>query len=141
MIPAGLNVQLIMANIGTDALVIPRYTVFNKDWMLAGDKLTSKVVCTPNANLPNRIVVLADITLRQLIDYFKRNYSIIARHANMEDNKFCRRFIEELSSDNQIEIHHIGLSKPIDEIFLSLKEIESYKAELLSSTNPLLQSQ
>ena len=35
----------------------------------------------------------------------------------------------------------MGLSKPIDEIFSFLEEIERYKAELLSGANPLLQSQ
>ena len=79
-------------------------------------------MCAPNANLPNRTVVLADITLGQLIDYFKENYPTvrqqyqqalfgitvqgsdsvgsyytklkkIARHANMGDDEFRRRFL------------------------------------------------
>src|SRR5437763_920393 len=123
-----------------------------------------------NANRPNRTVVLANITLRQLIDYFKGNYLTvrqqyqqalfgitvqgsdsvgsyytkfkkIARHANMGDNEFYCRFLRELSSDNQMEVHHMGLSRPIDEIFSSLEEIERYKAELVSGANPLLQFQ
>jgi hypothetical protein len=65
----------------------------------------------------------------------------IARHANMEDDEFRRRFLGGLSPENQMEARHMGLNKPIDEIFSSLEEIERYKAELLSSTNPLLQSQ
>ncbi|CAG8736582.1 15724_t:CDS:1, partial [Funneliformis caledonium] len=158
-VPAGLNAQLVTADAGVDALVISGHTVFNEDWTPAGGKLTSKVVCTPNANLPNRTVVLADITLEQLIDYFKENYPTvrqqyqqalfgitvqesdsvdsyytklkkIARHANMEDDEFRRKFLEGLSSDNQMEVHHMGLSRPIDEIFSSLEEIERYKAEL-----------
>ena len=127
-------------------------------------------MCTPNANLPNRTVVLADITLGQLIDYFKGNYPTvrqqyqqalfgitmqgsdsvdsyytklkkIARHANMGDDEFRRRFLGGLSPDNQMEVRRMGLSRPIDEIFSSLEEIERYKAELVSGANPLLQSQ
>jgi len=64
----------------------------------------------------------------------------IARHVNMGDDEFCRRFLEGLSSDNQIEVCRMGLSRPIDEIFSFLEEIERYKAELVSDTNPLLQS-
>ena len=75
--PAGLNAQLVAADAGAGALVIPGHTVFNEDWTPAGGKPTSKVVCAPNANLPNRTVVLADITLGQLIDYFKGNYPTI----------------------------------------------------------------
>src|SRR2546423_2462910 len=169
-VPAGLNAQLVVADAGAGALVIPGHTVFNEDWTPAGGKPTSKVVCAPNANLPNRTVVLADITLGQLIDYFKGNYPTvrqqyqqalfgitvqgsdsvgsyypklkkIARHANMGDDEFRRRFLGGLSSDNQMEVHCMGLSRPIDEIFSSLEEIERYKAELVSGTNPLLQSQ
>ncbi len=66
-----------MADAGADALVIPGHTVFNEDWMPVGGKPTSKVMCAPNANLLNRTVVLANITLGQLIDYFKGNYSTI----------------------------------------------------------------
>ena len=65
----------------------------------------------------------------------------IARHANMGDDEFRRRFLGGLSPDNQMEVHRMGLSRPIDEIFSSLEEIERYKAELVSGTNPLLQSQ
>ncbi len=57
--------------------MIPGHTVFNEDWKPAGSKPTSKVVCALNANLSNRTVVLADITLGQLIDYFKGNYPIV----------------------------------------------------------------
>jgi len=64
----------------------------------------------------------------------------IARHANMGDDEFHCRFLGRLSSDNQMEVHHIGLSRPIDEIFLFLEEIERYKAELVSDANSLLQS-
>ena len=135
------------ANTGAGALVIPGHTVFNEDWMPAGGKPTSKVVCAPNANLPNRTVVLANITLGQLIDYFKGNYFTvrqqyqqalfgitvqssdsvssyytklkkIARHANMGDDEFCRRFLEGLSPDNQMEVRRMELSRPIDEIFI-----------------------
>ena len=158
------------ADAGAGALVIPGHIVFNEDWTSAGGKPTSKVVCVPNANLPNRTVVLADITLGQLIDYFKGNYPTvrqqyqqalfgitvqgsdsvgsyytklkkIARHANMGDDEFRRRFLGGLSPDNQMEVRRMGLSRPIDEIFSSLEEIERYKAELVSGTNPLLQSQ
>ena len=168
--PAGLNAQLVAADAGAGALVIPGHTVFNEDWTPAGGKPTSKVVCAPNANLPNRTVVLADITLGQLIDYFKGNYPTvrqqyqqalfgitvqgsdsvgsyytklkkIARHANMGDDEFHRRFLGGLSPDNQMEVRRMGLSRPIDEIFSSLEEIERYKTELVSSANPLLQSQ
>ncbi len=149
---------------GTGTLVIPEHTVFNEDWMPAGGKLTSKVVYVPNANLPNRTVILANITLKQLIDYFKENYPTIrqqyqqalfgitvqdsdsvssyyiklkkiARHTNMEDDEFHRRFLGGLFSDNQMEVHRMGFSRPIDEIFSSLEEIERYKAELVSGTN------
>ena len=65
----------------------------------------------------------------------------IARHANMGDDEFRRRFLEGLSPDNQIEVHRMGLNRPIDEILSSLEEIERFKAELLSGANPLLQSQ
>ena len=152
------------------ALMIPEHTVFNKDWTSAGGKPTSKVVCAPNANLANRTVVLTDITLGQLIDYFKRNYPTvrqqyeqalfgitvqgsdsvgtyytklkkIARHANMGDDEFRRRFLGGLSPDNQMEVRRMGLNRPIDEILSSLEEIERFKAELLSGANPLLQSQ
>src|SRR5437763_1590717 len=121
-------------------------------------------------NLANRTFVLTDITLEQLIDYFKGNYHTvrqkyqqalfgitvqgsdsvssyytklkkIARHANMGDDEFCRRFLGGLSPDNQMEIRRIGLSRPIDEIFSSLEQIERYKAELVSGANSLLQSQ
>src|SRR6266540_2117794 len=40
-----------------------------------------------------------------------------------------------------MEVRRMGLSRPIDEIFSSLKEIERYKAELVSDANSLLQSQ
>ena len=40
-----------------------------------------------------------------------------------------------------MEVRRMGLSRPIDEIFSSLEEIERYKAELVSGANPLLQSQ
>ena len=40
-----------------------------------------------------------------------------------------------------MEVRCMGLSRPIDEIFSSLEEIERYKAELVSGANPLLQSQ
>ncbi|CAI2194358.1 13817_t:CDS:1, partial [Funneliformis geosporum] len=56
----------------------------------------------------------------------------IARHANMRDDKFRRRFLGGLSPENQMEVRCIGLSRPIDEIFSSLEEIEEYKAELFS---------
>ncbi|CAI2195861.1 18840_t:CDS:1, partial [Funneliformis geosporum] len=56
----------------------------------------------------------------------------IARHANMGDDEFCHRFLKGFSPENQMEVCCIGLSRPIDEIFSSLEEIERYKAELLS---------
>ena len=65
----------------------------------------------------------------------------IARHANMGNDEFCYRFLGGLSSENQIEVRRMGLSRPIDKIFSSLEEIERYKAELLSDANHLLQSQ
>ena len=65
----------------------------------------------------------------------------IARHVNMRDDEFRRRFLGGLFSDNQMEVRRMGLSRPIDEIFSSLEEIERYKAELVSGANPLLQSQ
>ncbi len=77
MVSAGLNAQFVVINAGAGALMIPKYTVFNEDWMPVGGKPTSKVMCAPNANLLNRTVVLANITLGQLIDYFKGNYSTI----------------------------------------------------------------
>src|SRR2546421_838916 len=40
-----------------------------------------------------------------------------------------------------MEVCHMRLSRPIDEIFSSLEEIKRYKAELVSGANPLLQSQ
>ena len=40
-----------------------------------------------------------------------------------------------------MEVCHMRLSIPIDEIFSSLEEIERYKAELVSGANSLLQSQ
>jgi hypothetical protein len=66
-----------VADASAGALVIPEHTVFNEDWMPAEGKPTSKVLCAPNANLANRTVVLADITLGQLIDYFKGNYPTV----------------------------------------------------------------
>ena len=65
----------------------------------------------------------------------------IARHANMGDDEFRRRFLGGLSPENQMKAHCMGLNRPIDKIFSSLEEIERYKAELLSGVNPLLQSQ
>ncbi|CAI2195330.1 11847_t:CDS:1, partial [Funneliformis geosporum] len=64
----------------------------------------------------------------------------IAKYANIEDDKFRCRFLRGLSPENQMNVHHIGLSRLIDEIFSSLEEIERYKAELLSGANSLLQS-
>ena len=60
----------------------------------------------------------------------------IARHANIGDDEFHRRFLGGLFSDNQMEVHRMGFSRPIDEIFSSLEEIERYKAELVSGANP-----
>src|SRR5207248_145739 len=64
----------------------------------------------------------------------------IARHANMGDDEFRRRFLGGLSPDNQMEVHRMGLSRPIDEIFSSLEEIERYKAELVSGANSFCNS-
>ncbi|CAI2197878.1 18315_t:CDS:1, partial [Funneliformis geosporum] len=47
-------------------------------------------------------------------------------------------FLEKLSPENQMKACCIGLNKSIDEIFLSLEEIERYKTELLADANPLL---
>ncbi len=167
---AGLNAQLVMADADASILVILRHIIFNEDWIPAEGKPTSKVMYIPNANLANRIVVLADITLGQLIDYFKENYSTvrqqyqqalfgitvqesdsvgsyytklkkIARCANMGDDEFHHRFLEGLFSENQMKVCRMGLSRPINEIFSSLEEIKRYKAELLSDANLLLQSQ
>jgi len=59
----------------------------------------------------------------------------------MGNDEFCHRFLGGLSPDNQMEVRRMELSRPIDEIFSSLEEIKKYKAELVSGTNPLLQSQ
>ncbi|CAG8760926.1 2103_t:CDS:2, partial [Funneliformis caledonium] len=106
MVPAGLNAQLVMADVGAGALVIPRHTVFNEDWTPAGVQGSDSVG-----------------------SYYTK-LKKIARHANMGDDEFCHRFLGGLSSDNQMEVHRMGLSRLIDEIFSSLEEIERYKAEL-----------
>src|SRR6266542_5149692 len=75
------------------------------------------------------------------VDSYYTKFKKIARHANMRDDEFHRRFFGGLFLDNQIEVCYMGLSRPIDEIFSSLKEIERYKAELVSGINLLLQFQ
>ena len=40
-----------------------------------------------------------------------------------------------------MEICRLELNKPIDNIMSALEEIERYKIELISGTNPLLQAQ
>jgi hypothetical protein len=65
----------------------------------------------------------------------------IARLANIGDDEFCYRFIGGLTSDNQLEMRHIGLYKPINKILSTLKEIERYKSDLTTGINPTLQAQ
>jgi hypothetical protein len=65
----------------------------------------------------------------------------IARLANMDDDEFHHRFIGGLTSDNQLEVRHMGLHKPINEILSTLEEIEKYKSDLATGINPTLQAQ
>jgi hypothetical protein len=75
------------------------------------------------------------------VDSYYTKLKKIARLANMGDNEFCRRFIGSLTSDNQLEICHMGLHKPINEILSTLEEIERYKSDLATGINPTLQVQ
>jgi hypothetical protein len=59
----------------------------------------------------------------------------------MGDNEFYRRFIRGLTSDNQLEVRHMGLHKSINEILSTLEEIERYKSDLATGINPTLQAQ
>jgi hypothetical protein len=63
----------------------------------------------------------------------------IARLANISDDEFRCRFIGGLTSDNQLEVRHMGLHKPINEILSTLEEIERYKSDLTTGVNPILQ--
>jgi hypothetical protein len=56
----------------------------------------------------------------------------------MGDDEFHRRFIGGLTSDNQLEVHCMGLHKPINEILSTLEEIERYKSDLAIGINPTL---
>ena len=40
-----------------------------------------------------------------------------------------------------MEVRRLELNKPIDDIMLTLEEIERYKIELISGTNSLVQAQ
>ncbi|CAB5366759.1 unnamed protein product [Rhizophagus irregularis] len=166
--PPGLNAQLTAAAAGAGALVVPAHTVFGENWLSAGGRPTHLPICLPNANLANRTVVLNSITLGLLIDYFEREYTTarqrqhealfgitvqgadsvgsyysklkkIARHANMGDDEFRRRFIGGLVPENQVEVRRMGLRKPINEILSNLEELERYKSELPAGLNPTLQ--
>jgi hypothetical protein len=59
----------------------------------------------------------------------------------MDDDEFRCRFIEGLTSDNQLEVRCMGLHKPINKILSTLEEIERYKSDLAIGINPILQVQ
>jgi hypothetical protein len=59
----------------------------------------------------------------------------------MCNDEFRHRFIEDLTSDNQLEVCHMGLHKPINKILSILEEIERYKSDLATGINPTLQVQ
>jgi hypothetical protein len=59
----------------------------------------------------------------------------------MGDDEFHCKFIRSLTSDNQLEVRHMGLYKPINEILSTLEEIEIYKSDLATGINPTLQVQ
>ena len=42
------------------------------------------------------------------------------------------QFLRRLSPANQMEVHHLGIEKSLDELLLKLEEIERYTAEQLS---------
>ena len=62
------------AGASADAIIVSGHAVFNEDWLPAGGKPTSKVVCVTNQNNAARTVMLEGITLDQLIYHFRREY-------------------------------------------------------------------
>src|SRR5438046_4218563 len=143
--PAALNARLVAADAGAGALLIPTHTVWDENWTVAGGRPTRKHVCTTNANNANRTIVLAEITLGQLINYLEREFPTvrrqqnealfgitvqgndaigryytklrkIARIADMGEPEFRRKFIGGLSRDNQVEIRLIGFNKEVEEL-------------------------
>jgi hypothetical protein len=75
------------------------------------------------------------------VGFYYTKLKKIARLANMGDDEFYRRFIDDLTSDNQLEVRRMGLHKPINEILSTLEEIERYKSDLATGINPTLQAQ
>jgi hypothetical protein len=127
--PAELDPRLTGTGVDNGVLIVPAHTAFGEDWSVAGSRPTHLPVCLPNANLANRTIVLDSITIRQLINYFEREFPTvrqqqqqalfgitvqradtvgsyytklkkIARLANIGDDEFHCRFIGSFTSDN-----------------------------------------
>ncbi|KAF0403925.1 hypothetical protein F8M41_009153 [Gigaspora margarita] len=50
----------------------------------------------------------------------------------IDDQQIYLQFIRGISPDNQLEIRHIGINRPVLELLTELEEIERYKTEQLS---------
>ena len=68
-------------------------------------------------------------------DFVGRFYSKLhklARLAGIDEQQIRLEFIHGISPDNQLEIRHIGINRPVSELLTELEEIERYKTEQLS---------
>ncbi|CAG8762903.1 32_t:CDS:2, partial [Cetraspora pellucida] len=102
-------------------IVIPAHTVFNEDWSFANGRPTDRIVNLPNVNSGS-----------DPVGRFYSKLHKLARLAGIDEQQIRLQFIRGISPDNQLEIRHIRINRPISELLTELEEIEKYKTEQLS---------
>jgi hypothetical protein len=149
----------------TGATVIPIHNVHtNKDWSLAGGCPVDAGTATnaPNGILNNNNhIVLPDISISQVIYWFKRNYPTVIREqqelifgtltqgsdsvrnyyrkinkyaswTRISDREKRIQFIHGLSPENKLEMKRLGLNRPLnDELIETLEKIETERNNML----------
>src|SRR6185437_13592262 len=66
------------------------------------------------------------------VGHFYSKLRKLARLAGIDEQQIRLQFIRGISPDNQLEIRHIGINRPISKLLTELEEIKRYKTKQLS---------
>ncbi|CAG8508563.1 9044_t:CDS:2 [Scutellospora calospora] len=116
-------------------IVIPAYTVFDKDWSFADRYPTDRIVNLSNANVTaekQRMLFGSTVQGSDPVGQFYSKLRKLARLAGIDEQQIRLQFIHSISPDNQLEIRRIRINRPVSELLTELEEIERYKTEQLS---------